>query len=112
MLTKLLEQPEFPQRAEAQELLGLAHERSGQLAHAKADYEEYLRRYPQGPANERVKKRLRALALATRPSQGGRAAETKTRPGSSIGGLSQIYRQDSTSFSNDTTSTDLTTRTC
>ncbi len=110
LLTKLLEQPEFPQRAEAQELLGLSHERSGQLAHAKADYEEYLRRYPQGPATDRVKKRLRALALATRPSQGGRVAGDEDSAWKFYGGFSQIYRQDSTSFSNDTTSTDLTTQ--
>ena len=44
LLTKLQRQPEFPDRSRAQELLGLARERSGQLAHAKAEYEEYLRR--------------------------------------------------------------------
>jgi len=43
ILTKLQRQPEFPDRARAQEMLGLARERSGQLAHAKAEYEEYLR---------------------------------------------------------------------
>jgi hypothetical protein len=110
LLTKLLEQPEFPQRADAQELMGLAHERSGQLAHAKADYEEYLRRYPQGPATDRVKKRLRALALATRPSQGGRVAGEEDSAWRFYGGFSQIYRRDSTSFSNDTVSADLTTQ--
>ncbi len=36
------------QRADAQELIGLVRERAGQLAHAKAEYEEYLRRYPDG----------------------------------------------------------------
>ena len=46
LLTKLQRQPEFPDRAHVQELIGLARERSGQLAHAKAEYEEYLRRYP------------------------------------------------------------------
>lgn len=29
-------------------MLGLARERNGQLAHAKAEYEEYLREYPNG----------------------------------------------------------------
>ena len=71
LLTKVLEQPEFPRRAEAQELMGLARERNRQLAHAKAEYEEYLRRYPDGPAVKRVKERLRALAWATRPSRTG-----------------------------------------
>ena len=46
LLTKLQRQPEFPERARVQELLGLARERSGQLAHAKAEYEEYLRAIP------------------------------------------------------------------
>src|SRR5262252_9387823 len=76
LLTKLQRQPEFPDRARAQELLGLARERSGQLAHAKAEYEEYLRRYPQGEAAERVAFRLRML----------RAAEARARTGRSIGG--------------------------
>ncbi|RPI32550.1 MAG: tetratricopeptide repeat protein, partial [Actinomycetota bacterium] len=53
LLTRLMEQPEFPQRAEALELLGLARERNGQLAHAEAECEEYLRRYPQGEAADR-----------------------------------------------------------
>ena len=110
LLTKLLEQPEFPQRAEAQELLGLAHERSGQLAHAKSDYEEYLRRYPQGAGADRVRKRQRALALATRPSQSGQVALGEESPWRFYGGLSQIYRQDATSLRTDTTSTDVTTQ--
>jgi tetratricopeptide (TPR) repeat protein len=64
LLTKLQRQPEFPDRSKAQELLGLARERSGQLAHAKAEYEEYLRRYPQGEAAERVAFRLKILRAA------------------------------------------------
>jgi len=110
LLTKLLEQPEFPQRADAQELMGLAHERSGQLAHAKADYEEYLRRYPQGPGADRIRKRLRAIAFATRPGQGGRVAGAEESPWRLYGGLSQIYRQDQTSIDSSTASTDLTTQ--
>jgi hypothetical protein len=44
ILTKLQRQPQFPERAQAQETLGLARERLGELAQAKAEYEEYLRR--------------------------------------------------------------------
>ena len=111
LLNKLLAQPEFPQRADALELLGLAHERSGQLAHAKADYETYLRRYPQGPGAERVRKRQRALALAMRPAQGGAAfSGADDSPWRVYGGVSQIYRQDSTSFDSGTTNTDQTTQ--
>jgi hypothetical protein len=50
LLTQLTDQPEFPQRADAQEMLALAHERSGELAHAKAEYEDYLQRYPDSTA--------------------------------------------------------------
>ncbi len=64
LLTRLLRQPEYPGRADAQELIGLVRERAGQLAHAKAEYQEYLRRYPDGPAAARVRSRLLALAAA------------------------------------------------
>ena len=55
LLTRLLRQPEFPARAECQELMGLVRERAGQLAQAKAEYEEYLRRYPDGAGAARVR---------------------------------------------------------
>src|SRR5260370_39933834 len=71
VLTKLQRQPEFPERAEVQELLGLARERSGEVAQAKAEYEEYLRRYPKGPAAERVRTRLRILRAASRAGRSG-----------------------------------------
>jgi tetratricopeptide (TPR) repeat protein len=94
-LTILVRQPEYAERAESQELLGLSRERSGQLAHAKAEYEEYLRRYPKGPAAERIRARLKALALA------GRNPRTVSASGSQIpvgwsysGGLAQLYRRD------------------
>ncbi len=65
LLNRLLRQPEFPARAECQELLGLVRERAGQLAQAKAEYEEYLRRYPDGPGAARIRGRLQALAAAS-----------------------------------------------
>jgi tetratricopeptide (TPR) repeat protein len=110
LLTQLLEQPEFPQRAEAQELLGLSRERSGQLAHAKAEYEEYLRRYPQGEAAERVRKRLRALALATRPGQSGQGGSGEESPWRFYGGFSQLYRRDTATFKDSVTTNSLTTQ--
>ena len=103
LLTKLQRQPEFPDRARAQELLGLARERSGQLAHAKAEYEEYLRRYPHGEAAERIEFRLKTL----------RAAEAKARTGREVGadeaqrwqvsgGFAQMFRYDGTRVTNGT----------
>jgi hypothetical protein len=111
LLTRLTEQPEFPQRAQAQELLGLARERNGQLAHAKAEYEEYLSRYPQGEAADRVSKRLRAITFAASPASAqARAAAANESRWKVYGGVSQTYRRDSSSFDNGTVSTSATTQ--
>ena len=65
LLSRLLRQPEFPERADAQELMGLVRERAGQLAQSKAEYEAYLQRYPDGKGAARVRARLQALAAAS-----------------------------------------------
>jgi tetratricopeptide (TPR) repeat protein len=65
LLSRLLRQPEYPARADAQELMGLVRERAGQLAQAKAEYEAYLSRYPDGAGAARVRSRLQALAAAS-----------------------------------------------
>ncbi len=65
LLNRLLRQPEYPGRPEAQELMGLVRERAGQLAQAKAEYEEYVARYPQGAGADRVRQRLQALLAAS-----------------------------------------------
>lgn len=95
-LTKLVEQPEYPERADALELLGLARERSRQLAHAKAEYEEYLRTYPDDRNTARVRQRLRALASATRRGPDGRVTldNTATSPWRTYGSAAARYRRD------------------
>lgn len=100
LLTKLQRQPEFPDRSHAQELLGLARERSGQLAHAKAEYEEYLRRYPNGEAVERVALRLRILRAATAKAQAGAQAGASASRWQMTGGVSQLFRYDGTRVDN------------
>lgn len=111
LLTKLVEQPEFPGRADALELLGLARERIGQLAHAKAEYDEYLRRYPDGEAAARTRQRLRALAFATSPAnRRSTAAAAGESPWKAYGGWSQTYRRDDAGFDNGTTSGERTTQ--
>jgi hypothetical protein len=111
LLTQLLEQPEFPQRAAAQELMGLTRERNRQLAHAKAEYEEYLRRYPNGPAAQRVRERLRALALATRaPGVSASAFGTDDHAWKIYGGVAQYYRHDTSQLDNAAVSTNLVTQ--
>jgi hypothetical protein len=47
---------------EAQELVGLARERNGEITKAKAEYEHYLKAYPSGDGAARVRERLAALA--------------------------------------------------
>jgi hypothetical protein len=107
LLTRLVEYPEHPRRAEAQELLGLARERNGQLAHAKAEYDEYLRRYPDGPAAGRVAQRRDALAtLDSKPRVAAVAGKEGAMNWSSFGGWSQEYRYDSTSVKASGISTD------
>ena len=73
LYTKLLEFPEHAARPQAQEYVGLARERKGQLAQAKIEYQEYLRRYPDGADADAVKQRLAAIVTlegATKPSRG------------------------------------------
>ena len=50
--------------AEAQELLGLARERAGQLAQAKHSYQAYLTAYPKGEGGARVRQRLSGVLAA------------------------------------------------
>jgi hypothetical protein len=100
VLTRLQRQPEFPERSRAQELLGLARERSGHLAHAKAEYEEYLRRYPQGEAAERVAFRLRILRAAEAKARTGREAQGDTSGWDLSGGFAQMLRYDGSSVTN------------
>jgi len=61
---------------EAQEFIGFAREKDGDMARARAEYELYLKLYPDSPAAARVRERLTALAAApagprvpTRPAQ-------------------------------------------
>jgi tetratricopeptide (TPR) repeat protein len=94
LLTILTQQPEFPQRAQALEMLGLARERSGQLAHAKAEYEEYLRTYPNGEGAARVKTRLNALMFAASPASRQAAGSSDAQRWRVYGGFSQTYLHD------------------
>jgi hypothetical protein len=100
LLTKLQRQPEFPDRARAQELLGLARERSGELAHAKAEYEEYLHRYPHGEAAERVEFRLKMLRAAEAKARTGREVSFDSQRWQLSGGFAQMFRYDGTRVTN------------
>ena len=105
-LTKIMSYPESPQTAQAQELLGVARQRNGDKAQARAEYEEYLRRYPNGDASERVRQRLDALVTAERApaerlAEGGGlggSTERSKEPGPTVfsmgGSASQFYTRD------------------
>jgi len=62
--TKVLQSPQHEYSRAALEYLGLARERKGQLAHAKALYKDYLTRYPEGQDADRVRQRLAGLLTA------------------------------------------------
>jgi hypothetical protein len=64
LFKKVLDLPENQYSAEAQELLGLSYQKNGQLAEARAAYEECLRRYPSGEMSDRVKQRLAGIMTA------------------------------------------------
>ncbi|MFA6014972.1 MAG: hypothetical protein WC742_07870 [Gallionellaceae bacterium] len=59
---KLLMLPPNQYSQDAQEWVGVARERGGQLAKAKAEYELYLKLYSTGPGVQWVKQRLASLA--------------------------------------------------
>ena len=62
--TKAVTEGNANAKQEGQELLGLARERAGQLAHAKAEYETYLKLYPKGAGAVRVRQRLSGVEAA------------------------------------------------
>ena len=108
LLNRLLRQPDYPERRDAQELMGLVRERSGQLAQAKAEYQEYLRRYPDGPGAARGRARLQSLAAASLDSKptgefGASVSNRWTMAGSAA--VSYQYGKDQTVSGGTTTTT-------
>ncbi|MDP1947132.1 MAG: tetratricopeptide repeat protein [Nitrospirota bacterium] len=73
----MLNLPPNKQSQEAQEMVGVARERNGETAKAKAEYEHYLRIYPDAEGAARVQQRLAVLAEANaqmaRSKAGGKA---------------------------------------
>lgn len=98
LYTKVLDYPENASSRDALEYLGLARERKGQLAQAKAAYDSYLERYPEGEGASRVKQRLAGLVTATKTPKGKlQAAKGREKEESEwdvFGGFSQFYRRD------------------
>ncbi len=74
-LNRALNLPPNRESQEAQELIGTAREKLGEIDKARVEYELYLKLYPQGPGAVRVRERLAAL---------GRPATVAAAPGPGI----------------------------
>jgi tetratricopeptide (TPR) repeat protein len=97
LFTQVLSFPEHALTPDVLELLGLARERKGQLAHAQAEYETYLERYPEAEGAERVQQRLGALLTATSAPR-AKLRETREDRGARpdlYGSVGTFYRRDS-----------------
>ncbi|MDH3684871.1 MAG: hypothetical protein OEP95_01525 [Myxococcales bacterium] len=98
IFTVLTGYSEHAYSAEAKELLGVARERNGQRAHARAEYEEFLERYPDGEAAVRVRQRLDALLTATakpaEPLRTESSTSSARTPWDVYGSVSANYRRD------------------
>ncbi len=93
LLERILRLPPNSVSPDAQELAGVARERNGELTRARAEYELYLKLYPEGDGADRVRQRLANLSAA--PVAGAVAAKPGDKPRATqvltYGGLSQYY---------------------
>ena len=102
-LNELLNLPPNPLSAQAQELAGMSWLRSGDVARARAEFDTYLKLYPQGEAASRIRLELGALpkpaARQARDVPVKPAAETTVSGSTSMyyyGGNGQVRGQDFT----------------
>lgn len=100
LLTQAAGRPENENTPRAIELLGVTHERKGMTDAARAQYQEYLRRYPTGEASDRVRQRLATLDAGTPGSGGTQTLRAATEGSASSwkwgarGSFSQFYFRD------------------
>lgn len=96
LLNRLLALPANDYTPEAQELIGWAREKMGEVEKARSEYEHYLKLFPNGEGAERVKLRLASLAsvpaapaqpLNPKPKKGVKEIHQNTV----VGGVSQYY---------------------
>ena len=95
-LNQLLLLPPNPASQEAQELIGLAWERTGNERRARVEYELYLKLFPEGEGAQRVSQRMASLeagpttpTLSTNASLDGSAP--KTEQSKFTGNIAQYY---------------------
>lgn len=96
---RLLILPPTRHSQEGQELVGLARERSGELTKARAEFELYLKLYPDGEGAARVRQRLASLGTEKQAAAAERSRATPAgRPGefTTAGSFSQYYYRGAT----------------
>ncbi len=92
--TRLVQQTEGSQRAQAREFLGVARQKNGESALARTEFELYLAEFPDGPDARRVQQRLAALAATPTPPVAQVAVQQAPRQATGWnynGALSQFY---------------------
>ena len=95
-LNQALNLPPGAFSAEAQELIGQAREANGETAKARAEYELYLKLYPDNPGAARVRERLAKLGTAPPPGKPERAAKPAEK--SVYGTFSTTYYRGATKY--------------
>jgi hypothetical protein len=99
-LNALLNLPPNRQTRPAQELIGQARARSGDVARARIEYETFLQLYPQGSDSDRVRRELAALpapapaAVAERPRPPVETTVTGSASMTYFGGNGQVRSQE------------------
>jgi tetratricopeptide (TPR) repeat protein len=87
-LNRLLNLPPNPWSQEAQEMIGIARLQLGEATKAKAEFDLYLKLYPEGPGAARVRKRLDVLAVLP---EGAPATSARREAPNYWGSVSQYY---------------------
>ncbi|MGV6853200.1 MAG: tetratricopeptide repeat protein [bacterium] len=101
LFEKILRMPRNDQQIIAQEYLGVARMRKGQLAQAKLAWKIYLQNYPESEGSVRIKQRLQGLyATQLAPLQQNVSGSPKAKKKDPsnwrfVSGLSQYLRKDS-----------------
>lgn len=103
LLGKLLRLLPNSHSQDAQELIGLAHERQREIAAAKQEYNLYLRLYPEGSGADRVRQRLAVLETPVTPAALKKPERKEASVASTYGSLSQYYYYGQSQIDSSTT---------
>jgi len=92
LLNQLLDLPPSALTPDAQELLGMVRLAQGEPAKAQAEFETYLKQYPQGPGAERVKSALAGIQpTELKPATTIETLAKPERTNTVTGSVSQYY---------------------